>query len=89
MNLATILVLAAVAAVCGVVALARWRHQRYLMANRPRVIKESLERARAKQTGYGPSGEAPAPPKGPGTPRPPTGWRTQDPDPNGEPPQRT
>ncbi|MFP5318857.1 MAG: hypothetical protein ACLGI2_11280 [Acidimicrobiia bacterium] len=38
-----------VAVVCGLVALARARHRRYLQANRSRVIKESLERARAKQ----------------------------------------
>ena len=38
-----------VGALVAVVALVRARRHRYLRANRPRVIKESLERARAKQ----------------------------------------
>ena len=33
----------------GLVVLARLRRRRFLVANRPQVIKESLERARAKQ----------------------------------------
>ena len=59
-----LLVLLLVALCCAVVAVARFRRIRYLRANRPRVIKESLERARAKQALRGRG------PEGPGTRKP-------------------
>jgi len=88
-SVSTVLPAMAVAVLYGSVALVRWRRRRYLHANRPRVIKESLERARAKQTGYGPSAEGPAPPVGRRARRPHTGRRPRDPGPGGGPPQRT
>ena len=57
MRALVIVVLVMVCLAWGVVALARLRRRRFLVANRPRVIKESLERARAKQReGDGPPG---------------------------------
>lgn len=53
MNGPSIVVFVVIGLVCGAVALARMRRRRYLLANRPRVIKESLERARAKQIDQG------------------------------------
>lgn len=45
----SVVALVAVALICGGVALWRVRRTRYLLTNRPKVIEQSLERARAKQ----------------------------------------
>lgn len=53
MNGPSLVVMVVVGLLCAAVALGRLRHRSYLLANRPRVIKESLERARAKQIEQG------------------------------------
>lgn len=50
MNLWVVVAVVVAAAASGVIVLVRALRRRYLMANRVRVIKESLERARAKQS---------------------------------------
>lgn len=59
MNVPSLVVMTVIGLICAAVALVRLRRRRYLLANRPRVIKESLERARAKQIGQGPPGSPP------------------------------
>jgi len=47
-----VVVLVAAAIGWGLVTVLRLRRRHYLIANRPRVIEESLERARSKQREY-------------------------------------
>lgn len=52
MNTPLLVLLLAVCAVWGLVVALRVRRRRYLIANRPRVIEESLKRAKTKQSDH-------------------------------------
>lgn len=61
MNPFSVAVVIAVCLICGLVAVARRRRRRFLVANAPRVIEVSLERARAKQREHDRKAHEPGP----------------------------